>query len=767
MRLLSIEGKNYRSYENFYIDFTGLYKTLIIACDENGNYEESNARGKSNLCKSIGWCIFGEDGSDKIDQSVKYDAVSNYVKLIFEHDNKICSITRTRNKTLKQSQLDFEINGEPSNGKSVTETDKKIQEFLKLDYKTYVNSVFIRQNDLYSLANPEKAKDANDIFEKVINLSEYNKLEKETDSRIKEEEKELSNLNSFIEINKGYDLKISSAENLLIEEEKNIVVYSNKLDELEKESSQLNEKIKELESIKIKNEAYSNRVSDIKKDLEIKKGLLEEEKLKGLKLAEQRKNNIATLEEKINKENDIKKNIDNFNNKIKESLLHEQKYIDIKETIDKLTKEISILEIELNKNKANKISLDSKIVDLKNELLTKNKNLNNISVKSGEKCKYCMSDVTDKNIDLIINTRKEEIYKSELYIKEQQILVSEKEKEIKIIEDKYNLNKINLKNKEKDLFDSKSKIIAATEKLEKYKFFDQQISDIENYKKQLIEEKEAQNLKFVKDNFERLKLEIGSLNKELLEIDSNDINNIKEIEISLVTLYDKKKNIDNELKSINQSKYRSISNIDNFKENIKNWKKILDDYNTALIKQNETNKNILCLEQIKFAFSSKGIRLKLIEDSIRELENESNKILKKMSNNNLNFRFITSKERTDGTEKAVFEIEVIEKMPYGNVTTSYNQLSGGQQLRVSFVIRVALSKLLLGRTNSKLEFLIIDEAISPLDGSGIVTFMQTINDLQDEFKNILVITHRNDVKNMFDQIITVTKDQFGSKILSE
>ena len=84
---------------------------------------------------------------------------------------------------------------------------------------------------------------------------------------------------------------------------------------------------------------------------------------------------------------------------------------------------------------------------------------------------------------------------------------------------------------------------------------------------------------------------------------------------------------------------------------------------------------------------------------------------------------------------------------------------------IAFVLRIALSKLLLRRANSKLEFLIIDEAVSPLDQNGVENIMSIINELQDEFKTILVITHRNDIKNMFDKVITVYRDEEGSKIV--
>jgi DNA repair exonuclease SbcCD ATPase subunit len=91
--------------------------------------------------------------------------------------------------------------------------------------------------------------------------------------------------------------------------------------------------------------------------------------------------------------------------------------------------------------------------------------------------------------------------------------------------------------------------------------------------------------------------------------------------------------------------------------------------------------------------------------------------------------------------------------------------SGGEKFRIAFVLRVALAQLLQRRANSKLEFLIIDEAFSPLDQNGVEKIVEVIDELQKEFKTILIITHRTDVKQYFDEVITVMRDATGSKIL--
>ena len=131
-------------------------------------------------------------------------------------------------------------------------------------------------------------------------------------------------------------------------------------------------------------------------------------------------------------------------------------------------------------------------------------------------------------------------------------------------------------------------------------------------------------------------------------------------------------------------------------------------------------------------------------------------MLKRFSNGRLSLTFVTEK-----SDKVVFDILIND----GEKTLPFSLFSGGEKFRIAFVLRIALAKLLLRKSNSKMEFLIIDEAVSPLDQNGVENVMAIINELQEEFKTIMVITHRNDIKNMFDKVITVHRDETGSRIL--
>jgi alpha-D-ribose 1-methylphosphonate 5-triphosphate synthase subunit PhnL len=90
--------------------------------------------------------------------------------------------------------------------------------------------------------------------------------------------------------------------------------------------------------------------------------------------------------------------------------------------------------------------------------------------------------------------------------------------------------------------------------------------------------------------------------------------------------------------------------------------------------------------------------------------------------------------------------------------------SGGEQFRVNFALRVALSKLLARRAGAQLQTLVIDEGFGALDAPGRERLVEAINAVQSDFERILVITHIDELKDAFPARIDVVKNENGSQI---
>ena len=105
-----------------------------------------------------------------------------------------------------------------------------------------------------------------------------------------------------------------------------------------------------------------------------------------------------------------------------------------------------------------------------------------------------------------------------------------------------------------------------------------------------------------------------------------------------------------------------------------------------------------------------------------------------------------------------------DRILYKNFEQDYNQLSNGQKIRITFAIMFAFIKFLESKNSIEWNILILDEVLdSALDSDGVEILL---NMLQKEFsnKNIIIITHKDDIKNLdiFSRRISITKDKFSS-----
>jgi DNA repair protein SbcC/Rad50 len=94
----------------------------------------------------------------------------------------------------------------------------------------------------------------------------------------------------------------------------------------------------------------------------------------------------------------------------------------------------------------------------------------------------------------------------------------------------------------------------------------------------------------------------------------------------------------------------------------------------------------------------------------------------------------------------------------------YDNYSGGEQFRVNFAVRLALSQLLARRAGASLQTLVIDEGFGSQDPNGRQRLVEAINTIQDDFARILVITHIDELRDAFPARIEVTKTAVGSAV---
>lgn len=165
-------------------------------------------------------------------------------------------------------------------------------------------------------------------------------------------------------------------------------------------------------------------------------------------------------------------------------------------------------------------------------------------------------------------------------------------------------------------------------------------------------------------------------------------------------------------------------------------------------------------EELREAFGKRGVPALIIEAAVPEIENAANDLLRRMTAGRMNVRFNTQKETQAGDVRETLDIQIADELG----TRAYENYSGGEQFRVNFAIRIALSRLLARRAGAQLQTLIIDEGFGSQDTQGRERLVEAINAIQDDFQRILVITHLDELKDAFPARIDIIKTSNGSQI---
>lgn len=172
------------------------------------------------------------------------------------------------------------------------------------------------------------------------------------------------------------------------------------------------------------------------------------------------------------------------------------------------------------------------------------------------------------------------------------------------------------------------------------------------------------------------------------------------------------------------------------------------------------------------AFGKNGIQALMIENVLPQLEAETNRILARLSANQLHVQFITQKSnRRHLTRAAKAKLEATKLIETLDIliadargTRPYETYSGGEAFRVNFAIRLALARLLAQRSGTALQMLIVDEGFGTQDAEGCDRLVGALNAIASDFACILTVTHVPHFKEAFQARIEVFKTENGSQL---
>ena len=159
------------------------------------------------------------------------------------------------------------------------------------------------------------------------------------------------------------------------------------------------------------------------------------------------------------------------------------------------------------------------------------------------------------------------------------------------------------------------------------------------------------------------------------------------------------------------------------------------------------------------AFGRAGVPAMLIDAAVPRIEAEANHLLGRMTDNRLALKLETQRGRRDGGVAETLDILISDELG----ARSYDLFSGGEAFRINLALRIALSKVLAQRMGLPLPTLFIDEGFGTQDAAGRERIVDAIASIQDDFEKIIVITHLEELKDLFPVRIEVMKTAAGSQ----
>ena len=170
-------------------------------------------------------------------------------------------------------------------------------------------------------------------------------------------------------------------------------------------------------------------------------------------------------------------------------------------------------------------------------------------------------------------------------------------------------------------------------------------------------------------------------------------------------------------------------------------------------------------DTLKLSFSRDGIPHQIIRTVLPKLSTTANNILGQMTGGQLGVDFVTEKTQKSNNKKEVVTLDIfIEE--YGKSSLPYLSKSGGEKVKSSLSVILALAEIKASTAGVQFGMLFIDEPPF-LDADGIQAYCDALETIRERYGNIkiMAITHDPTMKSRFPQNLDVIKTEKGSKVI--
>ncbi len=800
MRLKSLELTNYRKFKQAFIEFPDGVVGIM----------GPNGVGKSTIIEAIAWVMYGNEtrivrtSKDDLKRSDAAPGDTCAVKLAFELDGDKYQVSRVMKGKNFTTSAEVLVNNKSAatSTKSVTAF---IEQLLGMDYQAFYTSVFTKQRELNAMSalDPSKRKR---LILRMLNIDSIDKAIASMRGRARELKSRLAEVRAMLTEPDG-TLKIDSAHKQIKEYEANIKTISNEILEMEKQKAAIEKQVHELG--RVRDEQRKLHEDNIKLDTK-----LTECKTKLDGTDQQQRRVVKTLEElgklqqklaKLEFDKTEWETLKKSKTALEEAQAHFIRADELREQLQTLDKEILKYKKELHKGEKDLKRFETLDKDLGEsretmelvgkELVEKNKSLSELKSQQNmvtseiKKFKDRLKSIKDLGPD------------SECPMCERQL-----NEQYKFLEDKFQTEMSEASSQLEKLIktegEAKAAVADTQKRLEALKkrelYLNQRVADRARAGEVVSSAKSVLSDLHGK----RQKLEGGLVKYKALKFDPEEFKVLKSRYLSLEKDHERFISLTEQVEAIPKTE-KELGEIQKEAKALQQQVAILEEQSAVLgfdkdvLKQTEANydkvvkklkaaelqlmekKNELRLHQKDVQARSKDIeryqaqteKVNVYEDELIYL-NKLDELFNKFRNYMISriapaltqFASELFRELTDGRYNRLEVNENYDVLIYDNGQEYHlERFSGGEEDLANLCLRLAISQVITTQTGTAgTNFVILDEIFGSQDANRKRNLMQTLNGLSNKFRQIVLITHIEDVKDYIEYNIEVIENEDGT-----
>lgn len=698
-----------------------------------------NGAGKSSLLDAITWALFGQGtkgGTKELDNYVTRGETEGRVELEFRLNGQTYRVVRSRSIGRNKSALEFYIldgeNWRSVSGKTIADTQKVIEDTLRMDYRTFTASSLILQGKADSFTADMTDQERKEALARILGLDLWDRLQERAKEVIRGLREEL----------KASEMtRVQLEQNIAREEEakKRKETLANELAEKGRLVERLNEIVADLrakvgqkpvlEQVLAETTVATRRCEErLQRNEQARAGLVRqiESAEAAINQCKEILNRREEIEEAVRLEAEMSKDVARFD---EQALAHMRVSSGLQQAERQSAEWDRIQAAERARLAAQVKSAEeqSAVLDM-------------VPCGDEQKARCPLLKMARKAAELLaeIRGKLERLETAENpYVGEVKRLREELEA-IGYDPAEHQAAREALEEVRRTAR-MKSELEAAAARVEEMRHRQEEArAEIER----LVAEREdiAREIRELKDRYGHLSRELEALRpvaEELVRRET-ELSRARQEEASLRTELGR-------VAAVLESIERAKSDLQALNEKTKSLRDELTVYET--------------LEQ---ACSKKaGVPALIVENAVPEIERLANEMLAKMAGGRLSVRLDTQAEgKTTGTMQEVLRITVLD----GGIERPYQTYSGAERFMVDLALRVAFSKFLAHRAGAEIKLFVLDEGLGCADSANRTAILNAIMAVAEEFAKVLVVTHLDELKDAFPQRVEVAKGADGSRV---